>query len=73
MANRPFVNVPEGENEENVYREMNDEEFTQWQADVVAYEEHVKTQAERPHPLVEQLSSMSDEDKAALRTALGVS
>lgn len=73
MNNRPMVNVPEGEDESNVYREMNDEEFAQWEKDRANHEAEAKAQAERPHPLVEQLSSMSDEDKDALRAALGVS
>lgn len=67
---RPMVNVPEGPNEENVYREMNDEEFAQWKVDVEAYEAQVKAEAERPHPLIEQIASLSDADKAALRELL---
>jgi hypothetical protein len=67
--NRPMVNVPEGENETNVYRPMNDEEYAVWKADVKAYEEAPEVK----HPLIEQVVSMSEEDKAALKEALGVS
>lgn len=70
MNNRPIVNVPEGENESNVYREMNDEEFAQWQADVAAHEAHLKAEEERVHPLVEQVASLSEADKTALRELL---
>lgn len=64
---RPMVNVPEGPNEKNVYRPMNDEEFAQLQADIA---EQKRAESDASHPLIAQIESMSEDDKKALRAAL---
>jgi hypothetical protein len=71
MPKRPYVDVPEGDNEENVHRPMNDEEYAQWQQDVKDFEERQAEEAAAPHPIVAQVRQMSQKDRAALREALG--
>jgi hypothetical protein len=55
--------------EQLVYRPMNDEEYAQFQLD----REAAKNAPDPEHPVLSAVRSMSDEDKAALRSALGVS
>lgn len=70
---RPMINVyePDAEGvEQLVYRPMNDEEFAQWEADVAAHEAYLKAEVEKPHPLIEQIASLSEADKAAIKELL---
>ena len=70
---RPMINTYEPDTEgveQLVYRPMNDEEFAQWKKDVGDYQARMKAEAERVHPLVEQVASLSEADKAALRELL---
>ena len=69
---RPMVNAYETDGdgvEQLVYREMNDEEYEVWQRDQVSAEEAAK--AESIHPLVAQVQSMSDAERAQLLELLG--
>lgn len=73
MTDRPMVNVYElDENgaEKLVYREMNAKEFKQRKRDEKDAMARRKAEDERPHPLVEQVRDMSDEDRQQLRELL---
>jgi hypothetical protein len=56
--------------EQLVYREMNDEEFTEWKARVAAYEAQLQAEQNRPHPLIEQVQSMTEVERKQLRDLL---
>jgi hypothetical protein len=69
---RPMISTYELDDqseEQLVYREMNDEEFEDYQQRVAEAEEREKNPD--PHPLIAQVNEMSEEDRAALREALG--
>jgi hypothetical protein len=53
-----------------VFREMNDEEYDAWLIGTKEPGAHRADDA--PHPLLEQIASLSDEDKAELKKLLGV-
>lgn len=62
MADRPMVNVYEGDPEVLVYREMNDDEYTQWQADQVVWEEEQNPPPTIDEKLAEALSGLSQNE-----------
>lgn len=69
---RPMVNVYELDAdgiEKLIYRPMNDEELADWEA----RQAENASISESEHPVLAAVRSMSDEDKAALRAALGIS
>jgi hypothetical protein len=61
-----MINVYEGDPEELVFREMNDEEFAQWKRDAA----DAAAAPESDHPLLEQVKSMTPEERATLREML---
>lgn len=70
MSKRPMVNVYEPDDNSGeavlVYREMNDEEVKQWKADVRA----AKDAPEPEHGLIQQVRSMTDEERKTLKEIL---
>jgi len=70
---RPMISTYEQDEngvERLVRREMNAAEFKQWKSDVKDSGERRKADEARPHPLIEQLRSMSDEEIAELKRLL---
>lgn len=73
-AQRPMVNVYEpldapADEQELVYREMNDEELAVWEADRAAAELELETE-QRPAILAE-VEALTEDERAELRELLG--
>lgn len=66
---RPIIKIHNIQTDEIIEREMNDEEFTQWQIDVAADEQRVaklEAEAEARQALLNKLGITADEAKLLL-------